>query len=417
MKQKFPLPITRRGVTAKIHRATQIQHGRRYTGYLVTYRLLGKLKRVWRSQLEDAKSVATEACDKIASGDHLALELTSSDRMTYLRAIQPLAPIGVELDVAARDYASAIKELPPGVTLRDVVDFFRRRNASALEKRTVREVANEMLAAKRKANLSNVYVGDLEIRLNRFAADFQMNIGDVSGKLIQAWLDTMNRSGRTRRNYLHAVSALFRFATRRKYLPKDALDEIAAVERPSENLDEIEIFRPDEIAALLATANKLLVPFIAIGGFAGLRSSEILRLNWQDVRFDSGSIIVQKGKVKKRGQSRRIVPLLPNLGAWLAPYANRTGSVWPYSKPYLYELLAAITAKAKVAWKDNALRHSFVSYRVAQIKNIPQVAFECGNSPQMIASCYRELVTEQDAQKWFAITPPGRARSRKGGAL
>jgi hypothetical protein len=42
---------------------------------------------------------------------------------------------------------------------------------------------------------------------------------------------------------------------------------------------------------------------------------------------------------------------------------------------------------------------------VAQIKNIPQVASESGNSPQIIDSNYRELVTELDVKKWFAIRP------------
>lgn len=62
-----------------------------------------------------------------------------------------------------------------------------------------------------------------------------------------------------------------------------------------------------------------------------------------------------------------------------------------------------MTTKAKVKWKGNALRHSFVSYRVADIKNIPQVALESGNSPQIIDSNYRELVTEKEAKTWFAI--------------
>jgi hypothetical protein len=42
---------------------------------------------------------------------------------------------------------------------------------------------------------------------------------------------------------------------------------------------------------------------------------------------------------------------------------------------------------------------------VAQIKNIPQVAYESGNSPQIIDSNYRELVTEKDAKNWFAMLP------------
>jgi hypothetical protein len=56
-------------------------------------------------------------------------------------------------------------------------------------------------------------------------------------------------------------------------------------------------------------------------------------------------------------------------------------------------------------WKHNGLRHSFISYRIAEIKNVPQVALEAGNSPQIIFSNYRELVRPGDAQKWFSIVP------------
>jgi hypothetical protein len=64
------------------------------------------------------------------------------------------------------------------------------------------------------------------------------------------------------------------------------------------------------------------------------------------------------------------------------------------------------TADAEaVKLKHNALRHSFISYRVADIQNIPQVALEAGNSPEMIVSHYRELTTPAEAKIWFAITP------------
>ena len=57
------------------------------------------------------------------------------------------------------------------------------------------------------------------------------------------------------------------------------------------------------------------------------------------------------------------------------------------------------------AWKHNALRHSFISYRVADIQNVAQVALEAGNSPQMIFKHYRELVRPAEAKAWFAISP------------
>ena len=66
-------------------------------------------------------------------------------------------------------------------------------------------------------------------------------------------------------------------------------------------------------------------------------------------------------------------------------------------------------------WKHNGLRHSFISYRVAVIKNVAQVALEAGNSPAMIFSNYRELVTPQDAKAWFAIVPAARAEGEGQG--
>jgi hypothetical protein len=56
-------------------------------------------------------------------------------------------------------------------------------------------------------------------------------------------------------------------------------------------------------------------------------------------------------------------------------------------------------------WKHNALRHSFISYRLAEIQNAAQVALEAGNSPQMIFKHCRELVRPAEAKKWSAIMP------------
>ena len=59
----------------------------------------------------------------------------------------------------------------------------------------------------------------------------------------------------------------------------------------------------------------------------------------------------------------------------------------------------------EVKWTKNALRHSFISYRVADIQSVAQVALEAGNSPQIVFAHYRELVRPADAKAWFAIAP------------
>jgi len=40
-------------------------------------------------------------------------------------------------------------------------------------------------------------------------------------------------------------------------------------------------------------------------------------------------------------------------------------------------------ARAKMTWKRNGFRHSYISYRVALLKDVPTVALKCGNSPQV----------------------------------
>jgi integrase len=410
-ESKFPVEVTQGGVTAKIRKAVQTKNGETYILFVVEYSLLGKRKREARASFEDARQVAMDACRLIANGNHVSLTLTHDDRLKYLRAVEPLKAIGVELDVAALEYVAAIRNLPEGATLKDAVDFYRRRHA-ALEERTVQQVADEMLAAKRSAKLSDVHIEDLECRLNRFAGDFQMNIGDVSGRTIQAWLDAMKGSGRTKHNYLRHIAALIRFAIKRKYLPKDALDEIEAVETPKQDVAEIEIFKPEEMCEILTAARPEMIPWLAIAGFAGLRSAEIKRLDWSEVNLKERHIEIKASKAKTA--ARRLVPITDNLAQWLAPHAEESGCVVNFESWWnqIPKVVEAVNTRRErnglpqnFKWRHNALRHSFCSYRLAVIKNAAQVALEAGNSPQMIFRHYRQVVTEAEAAKWFSITP------------
>ena len=66
----------------------------------------------------------------------------------------------------------------------------------------------------------------------------------------------------------------------------------------------------------------------------------------------------------------------------------------------------AVKARIPGGWRQNALRHSYISYRVAQTGDVPRTALEAGNSPAMIFRHYRELVDEEAAKAWFSVTPP-----------
>jgi integrase len=46
---------------------------------------------------------------------------------------------------------------------------------------------------------------------------------------------------------------------------------------------EIGIYTPAELSVMLTGIEAKFVPFVALGAFAGLRTAEIHRLEWQDI--------------------------------------------------------------------------------------------------------------------------------------
>jgi hypothetical protein len=60
---------------------------------------------------------------------------------------------------------------------------------------------------------------------------------------------------------------------------------------------------------------------------------------------------------------------------------------------------------ARIKWKKNGLRHSYISYRVAECADVARVANESGNSPAIIKANYLRRVKPAHAAEWFAISP------------
>ena len=388
---------------------------RKVNYYTISYWAEGKRKREVFKTLQAAKDVAATKATQMTKGDLRAAKLTDVDCAAYLRATALLESVGVPLELAASEYASAAKRLGE-VSLSQAVDFYLKRHPVHLAPKMVREVVDELLKLKESDGLSARYRQQLAYHLERFADRFCCRVGDVTGTDIDAWLRDLDLGPRSRNNLRNSIKGLFNFAVARKYLPKDH-DEMDAVGLAKDSGGEIEIFTPREMAELLTVATPAQLPFLAIGAFAGVRHAELLRLDWAQVRRTAQVIEIRAETAKTA--SRRVIPVLPNLRKWLAPYWAESGKVSIYANmvEHLAELAQRVTeARQKWSeknggkfepfkWKHNALRHSFISYRVAQTQNVAQVALEAGNSPQMIFQHYRELVPAKEGREWFAIMP------------
>jgi integrase len=146
---------------------------------------------------------------------------------------------------------------------------------------------------------------------------------------------------------------------------------------------------------------------VAIGGLAGLRTAEILRLTWQDVFRVPGHIEITASKSKTR--QRRLVEAVPALAAWLEPFRQLTGKVCPITAASVDVLwqqqFLALCDHAGVSRKRNGLRHAFCSFHFALHANENLTAAQAGNSPSMIHQHYKGLATRAEAEKWFGVQP------------
>ena len=130
-----------------------------------------------------------------------------------------------------------------------------------------------------------------------------------------------------------------------------------------------------------------------------------------EVKLDRGHISVSAAKAKTA--RRRLVPIAPNLKEWLKPFVaqNGNGKVWPSDFQHYHAAVAELCQATGIKWQLNGLRHSFASYHLAKHGDAARLALDLGHTTtNLIFSNYRELVTPEDAGRYWNIFPEGGAK-------
>ena len=383
----------------------KIYRDRKPTGtyYRVAYHIGGKRHRLHFNDLEKATNEAEAKAAQLSRGDVDAMQLSGKDRLVYGRAVEAVREHGAPLDAVALEYSEA-RKLLDGVPLIEAVRYYSRHHGRGIKRMSVADAVAAMIAAKTAKGVSDVYLADLRYRLGVFAEAFHCDVSALAPDDVAAFFDGLKLSPRSYNNFLRTVRTFFLFAQNHGWLSKE-VDLLARVEKRSEKRAPVEIFTTAELTALLKNASRELAPCFALAAFAGLRAEEILRLDWADIERRPGFVEVAAHKAKTA--ARRIVPIPENLARWLAmaPRNADAERVWQHSKAWFFEAMRNAASDANIKWKHNALRHSFISYRLAEIQDVNRVSLEAGTSPQMIFRHYRELATPEHARTWFAIRP------------
>ncbi|HME87789.1 MAG TPA: tyrosine-type recombinase/integrase [Chthoniobacterales bacterium] len=270
-------------------------------------------------------------------------------------------------------------------------------------KMTIRQLAEELMQRRRQDGRSKRYLEDVKFRLGKFCETFgDRRVATVTTPEVDQWQRALPYSPQSRTNYLRVVGALFSEAER---MDLTETNPVARIIRPKRVDRPPGILTVDETRALLEAAHRVepeVLPMLAVGAFAGLRTSEIHRLHWNEIDLVRGEIDIPSTKSKTA--RRRFVPILPNLAEWLSPYSGRTGSVTP--KGYRRKIGRVRQVGSITDWPDNALRHGYASYRYAATDNAHLVASELGHpNSNLLMNTYRNRVRRDDAERYFNIRP------------
>jgi len=287
---------------------------------------------------------------------------------------------------------------------------------------TVAEAVQDFLM--HKDGVGGRHLTDLTVRLNRFAKEFGTTpIAQITAGQVESWMRSLRSlknpdglavtpliSPLTRNHYWAALHALFAYASS----PARAMcpfNPIAYVARFKVKAAEPQAYTPQAVAKIMQMAldqKPDLVPVLTLGFFCGLRVSEA-------IEADLSSIIDAEDefRITRSKSGTRMAPLTAAAAAWLKAQPRRTGKAWTRSPRALVDEMQELFTIANVTQINNGARHSFITYRAAQIKSDALVAEECGNSARMIKVHYRKVVSKASSEEFFAIRPESKSRKSK----
>lgn len=346
--------------------------------------LSGKRERKFFETRKEAETFGKDQRTRVENYGTSATMLSPGQLEEAAKAFEQLRPLGATLNEAVSEFIARRDRDSKSVTFKRLFELFEEA----------------------KAGRSKSYRRQLKYTLPRFLRLHGKLVSRISAREIDE--ETEGMTPLVRNAFLRVLRALFNFGIKRDYLAANPIDKL---DFESVANGEVQVLSHQEAHKLVNAAAEAgdLLPYHALGLFAGIRPYELLRLQWEDVDLSEGHILIRAEVAKNR--RRRIIDISPNLAAWLKPYKIK-GAVT--SQTNLRTRLRAIRTAAGISrWKQDVMRHSFASYWLAEHEDINKLTLTMGHTTTtMLWKHYHKAAKRADAEKYWKISPPARARRK-----
>jgi integrase/recombinase XerD len=343
----------------------------------------GRRERRFFETKDSAKTFCELLKTKIENYGTNARLLSPIQAEQALQAFEKLAPYKISLNLVVEDWIARRKQAEVSIPFERLLEDFAvsgrgNRLRSVGYRRSIQQVK------KRLVSLHGRMTSEIT------PADIEQAVKGMTPSV---------------RNYtLRILSCAFNLALTRGFASENPLRKVEKTHLPSQ---EIGLYTPDQVATIMRTVEQhdpVLIPFFAISFFAGVRRSEILRMDWSHIELTEKFIRLPKDLTKTR-QGRHI-PLESNLLEWLLPYAQSSGSIVPFSHEVLRKRERRLRSMHGIPAIKHGARHCFGTYWLAMNENINRLMLSMGHTDfETTQEHYAKAATRKDAETYWKIEP------------
>ena len=174
---------------------------------------------------------------------------------------------------------------------------------------------------------------------------------------------------------------------------------------------EIKVLAVEQAQGLLSACLELdptMLPYHALGLFAGIRPMELNRLTWEQIHMDDREIKLPPEVTKTR--NGRTVTMEPVLARWLNFHVknggSNTGEV--VEKTNQRRRLDRIRTKAKtLPWIQDVMRHPYASHWIKAYEDKGRLLGYMGHATDdMLIDNYLRAVDRKTAARYWKLGPP-----------
>jgi integrase len=361
--------------------------GRDYFRFDYTCPETGRVKQITRATEAKAKAAARAKCIELSHGS-LSLESLPPTTIARLRRLLAADP-GLSF---ADDYLVTMHKQHPKKPLSEALaEFLQTKRAN------------------RGASLANTQ--QLERNLKKLPTHCgpDTHIAHVTPAILERYITgDGTRAPRYRTNIRRSLISLFRWARTRGYLPEAATTAAERTEKPIITRKIPATYTTEELRIILTHCRPQHRTWFALQAWAGIRGDELLSpspdkspLAWTDVDLKANIITVRPETAKTK--QKRIIPICEPLREILRAAHKKSGNIASFDPRQASNGQSETKRIGAIlgGWKQNALRHSFISYRAAQI-GLGRTAMEAGNSESEARRSYNDAMTSEQADAWFS---------------